>query len=137
LLVAPDGACPRRKHQQGPPIGFALALPSNSKIRLERVTKGKPSSLLGLAVSDEGKQFYNIDTWCQSYIIFFFATNTDKLSKSVCPLYASSGNSDISEQGQSLSEWNTVQCPSRKDNKQLPLLANIRTYTKKLTVGKH
>jgi hypothetical protein len=30
LLVAP-GAYPRRKHLKGPPIGFALALPSNSK----------------------------------------------------------------------------------------------------------
>jgi hypothetical protein len=25
----------------------------------------KPSSLLGLVVSEEGKKFYNIDTWCQ------------------------------------------------------------------------
>jgi hypothetical protein len=30
--------------------------------RLERATKGKPTSLLGLVVSDEGKKFYNIDT---------------------------------------------------------------------------
>jgi hypothetical protein len=37
LLVAP-GAYPRRKHLKGPPIGFVLALPSNSKTRLERVT---------------------------------------------------------------------------------------------------
>jgi hypothetical protein len=40
-------------------------LPSNSKTRLERVSKGKPSSLLGLVISDEGKKFHNIDTWCQ------------------------------------------------------------------------
>jgi len=32
-------------------MGFALALPSNSKTQRERVTKGKPSSLLGLVVS--------------------------------------------------------------------------------------
>jgi hypothetical protein len=38
----------RRKHLKGPSIGFALALPSNSKTRLERVSKGKPSSLWGL-----------------------------------------------------------------------------------------
>jgi hypothetical protein len=56
------GAYPRRNHLKGPPIGFALALPSNSKNRLERVSKGKPSSLLGLVISDKGKQFYNIDT---------------------------------------------------------------------------
>ncbi len=52
-----------RKHLKGPPIGFALALPSNSKTWLERVSKGKPSSLLGLIISDKGKKFYNIDTW--------------------------------------------------------------------------
>ena len=59
------------KKEKGPPVGFALALPSNSKIQLERVTKGKPSSLLGLVVSDEGKKFYNIDTWCQGYQTVF------------------------------------------------------------------
>jgi hypothetical protein len=62
LLIAP-GAYPRRKHLKGPVIGFVLALPSNSKTRLERVIKGKPSSLLGHVISDEGKKFYNIDTW--------------------------------------------------------------------------
>jgi hypothetical protein len=46
---------------KGPPIGFVLALPSNSKTQVERVTKGKTSSLLGLVVSDKGKKFYNID----------------------------------------------------------------------------
>ncbi len=41
----------------------APALPTNFKAWLERVSKDKPSSLLGLIVSDEGKQFNNIDTW--------------------------------------------------------------------------
>jgi hypothetical protein len=59
------------KHLKGPPIGLALALPSNSKTQLERVTKGKQSSLLGLVVSDEGKKFYNID----ARIIFEKATH--------------------------------------------------------------
>ncbi len=44
-------------------MGLALALPSNSKTQLERVSKGKPSNLLSLVVSDKGKKFYNIDTW--------------------------------------------------------------------------
>jgi len=44
-------------------IGLALALVSNSKTWLKRVSKDKGSSLLGLVVSDEGKKFYNIDTW--------------------------------------------------------------------------
>jgi hypothetical protein len=41
---------------KSPLIGFALAalaLPSNSKARLERVSKGKPSSLFGFVVIDE------------------------------------------------------------------------------------
>jgi hypothetical protein len=60
LLVAP-GAYPKRKLLKGPPIGFALALPSDSKTRLERVSNGKPSNLLGLIISDKGEKFYNID----------------------------------------------------------------------------
>jgi hypothetical protein len=43
---------------------LALALPSNSKTRLERVSKEKCSSLLGLALGNEGKKFYDISsTW--------------------------------------------------------------------------
>jgi hypothetical protein len=71
LLVTP-GAYPRRKHLKGPLIGFALALPSNSKTRQERVSKGKPSSLFGLFISDEGKKFYNIDTRGFSVQILLF-----------------------------------------------------------------
>jgi len=56
------GAYPRRKHLKGAPIGLALALPLNSKTWLERVSKDKPSSLLGLVINDERKKFYNIDT---------------------------------------------------------------------------
>jgi hypothetical protein len=55
--VAP-GAYPKRKHLKCPTIRFAL--PSNSKTRLKRGIKGKPSRLLGLVVSDEGKKFYNM-----------------------------------------------------------------------------
>jgi len=62
LLVTPE-AYPRRKHLKGPPIGLALALSSNSKTRLKRFSNGTPSSLLGLVIGDEGKKFYNIDTW--------------------------------------------------------------------------
>ncbi len=45
---------------EGPPIWLALALPTNSKTWLERVSKDKQSSLLGLIVSDKGKKFYNV-----------------------------------------------------------------------------
>jgi hypothetical protein len=61
MLVTPE-AYPRRKHLKGTPTGLALAVPSNSKTRLKRVSKEKPSSLLALIISDEGKKFYNIDT---------------------------------------------------------------------------
>jgi len=37
-------------------MGLALALPSNYKNWLERVSKVKPSSLLGLIISDEEKK---------------------------------------------------------------------------------
>ncbi len=57
------GAYPRRKHLKSAPIGLALALPSNSTTCLERVSKDKRSSLLGLIISDEGNFFYNIETW--------------------------------------------------------------------------
>jgi len=40
-----------------------LALPSNSKTWLERVSKDKPSSLEGVVVGDDAKTFYTPDTW--------------------------------------------------------------------------
>jgi hypothetical protein len=54
-MVTPE-AYPRRKHVKGALIGLALALPSISKTRLEKILKEKPSSLLGLVISDEGKK---------------------------------------------------------------------------------
>jgi hypothetical protein len=45
---------------------MGLVWPCPQILRLERITKGKPSSLLGLMVSDEGKKFYNIATWGQA-----------------------------------------------------------------------
>ncbi len=53
---------PKKEASEGPPIMFALALPSISKTQLERVSKGKHSSIFGLIDSDEGKKFYNIAT---------------------------------------------------------------------------
>jgi hypothetical protein len=35
-----------------------MALPSNSKTQLKRVSKGKPFSLLGLVINDEGKKTF-------------------------------------------------------------------------------
>jgi len=60
-LLETPGAYPRRKHLKGAPIGLALAL---------------PSSLLGLITSDEGKKFYNIDTWWKKFLkTFLFLAN--------------------------------------------------------------
>ncbi len=56
------GAYPRRKHLKGAPVGLALALPSNYKTWLERISNNNASSLLGFVISDEGKKFYNIAT---------------------------------------------------------------------------
>jgi len=80
LLVAP-GAYPRRKHLYGTPIGLALDLPSNSKTCLERVSKDKQSSLLDHVVSDEGKKFYNIDTWWVIEPYYDFNDNYVELSQ--------------------------------------------------------
>jgi len=71
-LVETPGACPRSKHLKG--FGLALAMPSNSKTWLKRVSKDKPSSLLGLIVGNEGKKFYDIDTWRRN----FDAVNLDR-----------------------------------------------------------
>jgi hypothetical protein len=70
-MLVTRGAYPKWKHLKGAPIGLALALPSNSKTRLERVSKEKHSSLLGLIIIDEGKKFYNINTWCPCFKTFF------------------------------------------------------------------
>jgi hypothetical protein len=74
LLVTP-GAFPRRKHLKGPPIELALALPSNSKAQLERVSKDKPSCLLGLFVSDEEKKFITSTPGVTVIKLFVFVTD--------------------------------------------------------------
>jgi hypothetical protein len=57
---------PKKEALKDAPIGFALALPSNSKT----YWKGFPRANLKLSLSDlviidEGKKFYNIDTWAE------------------------------------------------------------------------
>jgi hypothetical protein len=51
-----SGAYSRKKCMKSPPIRFALAFDFESKTQLERVSKGKPSGLLGLAIRNEGKK---------------------------------------------------------------------------------
>jgi len=46
-------------------------LPANVRLDWKVIAKYKHSSLFGLVISDEGKKFYNIDTWLLSYETFF------------------------------------------------------------------
>jgi hypothetical protein len=48
-----------------------LALPANVKLDWKVIARHKHSSLFGLVTSNEGKHFYNIDTWCQCHKTFF------------------------------------------------------------------
>jgi hypothetical protein len=60
---------------------LALALPSNSTAWLERVSKDKQSSLLGLIISDEVKKFYKINTWSKLFKTLFFILIVDEMAK--------------------------------------------------------
>jgi len=98
---------PRRKHLKGPPIGFALALPSNFKTRLERISKGKPSSLLGLIVSDEGKKSFitltpgaNVKKLCSLSLML----EQSKLSSLTLASFFS-GQANICHQGRCSTHW--------------------------------
>jgi hypothetical protein len=42
-------------------------LPANVRLDWKVIARCKHSSLFGLIVTKEGKKFYNIATWCQSY----------------------------------------------------------------------
>ncbi len=44
-------------------LGKLLVLPANVRLDWKVIIRYKCSSLFGLVVSDEGKEFYNIDTW--------------------------------------------------------------------------
>jgi hypothetical protein len=67
LLVTP-GVYPRRKHLKGTPVVLALALPSNSKPCVKRVSKDKPSSFLDLVVSDKGNFFITLTPAVNKYL---------------------------------------------------------------------
>jgi hypothetical protein len=48
-----------------------LALATNVRLPRKKLTRTKHSSLLCHTVSDEERQFDEIDTWCQCYKTFF------------------------------------------------------------------
>jgi hypothetical protein len=43
-------------------------LPANVRIDWKVIDRYKHSSLFGLVISNEGKKFYNIETWCSELI---------------------------------------------------------------------
>ncbi len=65
------GAYPSGAHLRPSTPGWASGLTRKYKTGLEKLAKDKYTSLFGLAVSDEEKRFYIIDTWSQVYKTFF------------------------------------------------------------------
>ncbi len=58
-------------------------LPTNVRLDWKVIARYKHSSLLGLIVSDEGKKFYNIDTWVLSSVDLWLEQGySDELSPS-------------------------------------------------------
>jgi hypothetical protein len=44
-------------------LGKLLAFPANVRLDYKLIPRYKYSSFFGLIISNEGKKFYNIDTW--------------------------------------------------------------------------
>jgi hypothetical protein len=84
---------------------WVLALPSNSKTWLERVSKDKPSSLLCLVICNEEKKFYKIDTWVSILWNFFSSSLTLRWVSRGCN---SSALPNICNNCQSLPLWNSL-----------------------------
>jgi hypothetical protein len=53
-------------------LGKLLVLPANVRLNWKVIASYKHASLFGLIDSDEGKKFYNIDTWSKNLLNFFF-----------------------------------------------------------------
>jgi hypothetical protein len=64
-------------------LGKLLMLPTNVRLDWKVIARYKHSNLLGLVVSDEGKKFYNIDTWVLSSVDLWLEQGySDELSPS-------------------------------------------------------
>jgi hypothetical protein len=55
--------------------GKLLVLPANVRLDWRVIARYKHSSLFGLIVSNEGKKFYNVETWWKCHETFFFVAN--------------------------------------------------------------
>jgi len=62
-------------------LGKLLALPANVRLDWKVIVRYKHSSLFGLVISNEGKKFYNIDTWCKGYKTFFSSSLRKRQNK--------------------------------------------------------
>jgi hypothetical protein len=54
-------------------LGKLLVLPTNVRLDWKEIARYKHSSLFGLIISNKGKKFYNIDTWCRRFKTVFLS----------------------------------------------------------------
>ncbi len=54
-----------------------LVLPANVRLDWKVIARYKHSSLFGLVISNKEKKFYNIDTCCQHFKLFFFTADDE------------------------------------------------------------
>jgi hypothetical protein len=59
-------------------LGKPLVLAANIRLDWKVIARYKHSCLFGLVISNKGKKFYNIDSWCQSYKSFFVTNEEAK-----------------------------------------------------------
>jgi hypothetical protein len=52
-------------------LGKLLVFLANGRLDWKVIASYQHTSLFCLVISDEGKKFYNIGPWCQSYKTFF------------------------------------------------------------------
>jgi len=62
-------------------LGKLPVLPANVRLDWKVIGSNKHYSLFGLINSDEGKKFYNIDTWWQNFNTFCSFLVTDDTAK--------------------------------------------------------
>jgi hypothetical protein len=60
-------------------LGKLLGLPANVRLDWKVIARYKPSSLIGLVISNEGKKFYNIDPRVK--VIKHFCLRKNKLER--------------------------------------------------------
>ncbi len=59
-------------------LGKLLVLPANVRLDWKVIVRYKQSSLFGLIISNNGKKFYNIDTWLPAFKNIFLTLVPDE-----------------------------------------------------------